>query len=708
MRAAQQRAPQLDTPEDTRERVSKYAENFVVLARRCEMPIAAERIEKANRTYDKEHFNLVVTSGKKGVGKSQVICGLVAEPELLPEDTRTVYKILNYEVFDEPLEDLADLMGRGYYELTVPVGMEQSTVSGKIVSETQETVTLTVTIQLTLPKSPPSTIVTFDNDKETVGWIKSERDGKILLKKIDGTTEEIDTLDIKGKSTINFVGKRKRKYTVLFKRNKQEFEKQIDPRDAENYVDRDDVKCIVIRLHNDFFEKHSGTTIVDTPHLEALLADEERSLCLLSARAFLFVLDGLMKQEEKETLASLSQITKSIYFVQTKIDTYTDPSGWKQQRRRNLQEISEVLDIPPQDIKYFSVSAAAKKKADQAQDSNVKKKALKDSGFSQLLEFLEGKLEKTDEKRNNLSREFLKKLKYETETLLLHVGLNSEELAKFENWFNTTYETLKKDFDKESEDILWATEARINEVFGSPNYRPITLKVMSQFDDMDAEQLRSNLYNIQQKCVNVCTTEIKHILDFYIKQNDQSRSKMVKRIGRPGKGMVESPTSKLSIYFVEKLSQLYRSHSEGIQSFMYPLMIGSGALQSLFAASASSGPPGWLVGGGAVLAFGLWGIARYFKARETEIMQKEKTAAEIKQILNGIVEYASIEVNRELKKLIQDCTTEMQNDFESWKKEADEKISSDKGISKSQELQIRKDEAETLLKNIDRELERLI
>ena len=711
-------AQQSDT-DDLRKTVSKYAEGFVNLALRCDVPETAERIERAKSDYDTQTFNLVVTSGKPKVGKSRLICSILNEPNLLSEDTKTPYKILLPLKLNENelVEDLSNLMEWGYYELTVPVGTEQSTISGKIVSETPETITLQIEKkELVLPKSPPSTIVTFD-DEEIVGWIESGNppDDKIVLKKVDGTEEEIDTFDIKGPPTVtNFVGKRRQKYTVLFKADKQKPEKQIDPGAVDTYVTRDDVASIVLRLHNTFLERHPGIVIVDTPYLGALLDDEDRSLCLLSAHAFLFILDKTMTQEEKENLEILRQITDAIYFVQTKIDKA--PQGWKKIRHHNMQIISEVLNVPPRHVKYFSVSTKHKQDADQIDadqidKENKKEELLKKSKFLQLLKFLEGKLGKTDEEINRQSRDFLKKLKFDAETLLLRVGLINEELSRFENWFKETYEPLKVTLNEESADILRDTEQQMSNVFGSHGYRPITLKVMEQFSDMNTKQLRANLNNIQRTCIDVCIQETKDILDFFIERMDQLCNKIAKQMRHPWKGTVESPASKLSIHFVEELSQSLRVWSELLQSSMYPLMIASGALPSLLAAggsgaaaatgvAAATGPPGWVAIVVAGVALAVWGIARGFKEREARIMQKEKTTGEIKSILEGIVTQASGDVNRALQKLVRTYTREVTKEFESFKKEADEIISSDKGGSKIQELQIQKSKTETLLKNI--------
>ncbi len=706
----QEEKPQEKSPKNFRVIISDYAQKFVNLV--SEVPETADRIKEIKDDYDFQQFNLVVTSGKPGVGKSQLICGILEEPKLLSPYTTTVYRILHWAASDEPVEDLANLMARGYAELTVDPTNEK--INGEIIAETPTTVTLkTGNGERELPKSL-STLVTFDDRK--IGQIERDTpdDETIIFKKIDGTTETIDKLDIKPPTPTDlttptdFIGKRKQEFTAISKTGKKD-DKKIDAQAVANYANRDDVKSILIGLdHNDFLKNHhTWTAIMDTPHLDDLIDDEDRLPYLLSGNAFLFVLNGLITQAEKEALKRLRAITDAIYFVQTKIDTYIETRAWKEQRRSNVQIISEVLDLPPGDIKYFSVSTTEKRKADQTQDPNEKKKALEASNFSQLLEFLEEKLGETDKEINSRSRDFLQELKFEVETFLLHVGLNNEELSKFENWFNETYKPLKATFDQKAADISSDTQTRMSETFGAYGYRPITTEVMDQFRDMKAKRLITEVEEIQRLYVDVCLKKIEPIFLSYIESMDKLCRDIAEQMQRHWEGSVESPAVKLSIRYVDNLRQLPDSvwrRSQTPQSLMYPLMIASGTFEKVFkgvGAAALVEPSGLM----ALAAGALWSISTVFKVREEEIMQREKTTAEIETILNGILTLAYDNTNRELEKLIRTYRTEMGNEFESFEKEAEEKIRS--LGSESQKHQSQKLGAETLLENIDETLKEL-
>lgn len=698
--------------------VSDCAELFIQLARKCDVSKAAVRIKKAKSDFDTQRFSIVLASGKPRVGKTKLICGLLDEPNLLPsEDTTLPFKIRHSSELGlyEQLKDLSNLLERGYDELAVPVSAEPeqlsiasklvdetTTLKGKLVDETAQTVTLTFTCQLKLPKSPPSTVVTYDDEKkETVGWVESENPNKIVLKKIDGTTVEHDALDIKEIAATNFLGKRKQKYTVRFKPKpgKQSLQKQIDPKDVNSYMTEDDAKYIEIEIDNPFLRENPEVELVETPYFGRLIKDEERAVCLLNARAFLFLVDGVITEEEKEALASLRTITDKIYFVQTKIDLV--PDGWKQQRQRNLEIISELTGGPSRDIEYFAVSTKWKEDQDP-----TKKEKSECSRFPHLLKFLQGKLDITNaEEINKLSIDFLQELKFDTETLILRVGLNTEELLEFEGWFNDTYQPLRTTFEDKSEQIIFETEELITQTFN----RWVILKTMETLGDKSAAYLKSNLHNIQRNFILECAKRSQHVLDFFIRRMDELCTETADQMRQPWKNRVESPASKLSMYFVKQLSQNPGAWGETLQSAMYPLLIASGALQTLLTGSAVSGPPGWLVGGAALLAFLLFGASRYFKRQEAQIIEKNKTHDELKQIFQSIMEHVSGEVNQKIKKLIFEYKIEAKRAFEVFEKDAESIISSSSGnpISKSQEMQNLNSQAAKLLEKIDKTLTEL-
>ena len=125
------------------------------------------------------------------------------------------HTILLSELDDEPIDDLANLKVKGYLTLTLtPMGAD-TPVSGEIVSETDETVTLKVgeenqTFSKTDVKSQ-MTILTFDGD-EIVGEVVSGtlEDDEIVLS-VDGSEVVIDVaFDIEESTLARALGKRLR------------------------------------------------------------------------------------------------------------------------------------------------------------------------------------------------------------------------------------------------------------------------------------------------------------------------------------------------------------------------------------------------------------------------------------------------------------------------------------------------------------------
>ena len=106
------------------------------------------------------------------------------------------HTLLLSELDDEPIEDLTNLKARGYFTLTLTPTDADAPVSGEIVSETDETVTLKIngedkTFSKTDVKSQ-LTIITFDGD-EIVGAVVSGslEDDEIVLN-VDGSEETFE------------------------------------------------------------------------------------------------------------------------------------------------------------------------------------------------------------------------------------------------------------------------------------------------------------------------------------------------------------------------------------------------------------------------------------------------------------------------------------------------------------------------------------
>jgi cytochrome c2 len=121
------------------------------------------------------------------------------------------HTILLSELDDEPIEDLANLKARGYLTLTLTPADADAPLSGEIVSETDETVTLKVgeenqTVSKTDVKSL-MTLLTFDDDEVVGEYVSGTIDDEIVLI-VDGSEEIYDGLDLVESTMARASGKR--------------------------------------------------------------------------------------------------------------------------------------------------------------------------------------------------------------------------------------------------------------------------------------------------------------------------------------------------------------------------------------------------------------------------------------------------------------------------------------------------------------------
>ena len=125
------------------------------------------------------------------------------------------HTILLSEIDDEPIEDLANLKTRGYLTLTLMPMDADAPVSGEIVSETDETVTLKVVKvseeNRTFSKTDVKmqmTLVDFD-EIETVGeHVSGTMDDDEIVLVVDGSEEIFDTFDYDSATLTRASGKR--------------------------------------------------------------------------------------------------------------------------------------------------------------------------------------------------------------------------------------------------------------------------------------------------------------------------------------------------------------------------------------------------------------------------------------------------------------------------------------------------------------------
>ena len=122
------------------------------------------------------------------------------------------HTILLSELDEEPIEELADLQAKGYFTLTLTPSDSDAPVSGTIVSEAAETVTLKIngedkTFSKTDVKSM-MTVVTFDGDEIVGEYVSGTIDDDEIVLIVDGSEEIFDTFDLEEVTFTRASGKK--------------------------------------------------------------------------------------------------------------------------------------------------------------------------------------------------------------------------------------------------------------------------------------------------------------------------------------------------------------------------------------------------------------------------------------------------------------------------------------------------------------------
>lgn len=124
------------------------------------------------------------------------------------------HTLLLSELDDEPIEDLANLKAKGYFTLTLTPADAAAPVSGEIIEETNDTVTLKVGEETqTLSKADTDiksqmTVVTFDGDAIVGEYVSGKMDDNEIILIIEGREEVFDTFDLEETTYTRAFGKK--------------------------------------------------------------------------------------------------------------------------------------------------------------------------------------------------------------------------------------------------------------------------------------------------------------------------------------------------------------------------------------------------------------------------------------------------------------------------------------------------------------------
>lgn len=124
------------------------------------------------------------------------------------------HTILLTELDEEPIQELASLKANGYFTLTLTPTDADAPVSGEIVEETEDTVTLKVgDSNQTLSKTDVKsllTIVDFDGNEIVGSLVSGSLDDDEIVLDVNGSEEVIDTFDIEEATFTRAFGKKLR------------------------------------------------------------------------------------------------------------------------------------------------------------------------------------------------------------------------------------------------------------------------------------------------------------------------------------------------------------------------------------------------------------------------------------------------------------------------------------------------------------------
>lgn len=128
------------------------------------------------------------------------------------DGTEVEHTLLLSELDDEPIEDMANLQANGFFTLTLTPMNADAPVSGEVVSETDETVTLKIgeenrTFSKTDVKSM-MTVLTFDGDEIVGEYVSGTMDDEEIVLMVEGSEEPFDTFDLEEATFTRASGKK--------------------------------------------------------------------------------------------------------------------------------------------------------------------------------------------------------------------------------------------------------------------------------------------------------------------------------------------------------------------------------------------------------------------------------------------------------------------------------------------------------------------
>lgn len=349
--------------------------------------------------------------------------------------------------------------------------------------------------------------------------------------------------DIATSTVYKLVYGKESKIRVFFKdKEKKLLNKVIAEKEIAEYGTEDGnpgnrklVDFIAIQSPNPLLKK--GIVIIDTPGLGGIIKQHKEITWkyVPNADAIFFVCDSvetLLSRSEIEYLQRLKSLSPYIFFVQTKTDLVPQ-TQWEAWMNRNKEILSKELNVSKDKLLYFPVSSKLKQKADK-QKSGAE---LDRSGFSNILYFLYNHLipQKSDKLFHNLLISMISHAieihRLLTEKLMIISADTKEQLdavekqileerSKYENWRNTEYPGLVKEFQDNIDTLKRATrDTLFRDLDPSPNGSLVSsfVKEIREFNG-GPEDLNKAAQEILSVFMDKCHDLINEILETHNKK----------------------------------------------------------------------------------------------------------------------------------------------------------------------------------------------
>ena len=431
--------------------------------------------------------------------------------------------------------------------------------------------------------------------------------------------------------------------------------------EAGNRGNEKGVDFISVQLPNPLLK--SGLIIIDTPGLGGLIAEHGEIVWrnAPAADAICFVLDSVESEVSQPEIEGLQKVltvaqkfdrTPPLFFVQTKIDRVTADEV-QQYRDRNLEIISEHLDVQKENLDYFAVGSVLKERADAADDSEL----LQASGFSQLYDFFSGKLIR--EKEGVLAHQLLGHIRDATHGSLqpsivsereVFETEGEEELARlkreaaeirerFTRWERETYPEVLKDFSDRAgalrRDTLSELQNELDYGSNSPIVMPIVLRLEENFQS--AKLVIREAGNIQGACAEACQQLAGAILGKYQRDIDTLVQENTEKLGTSFDRLVVSSPDDLDI-------SLQKRVAEPPSFFKTVREVGYGGLFGLLVVQYTMPFLAPIIGPIIVVA----GLLAWRDFRKSAL---EKSITEVKSILCDMVRRAQMQASQQFSDL---------------------------------------------------------